>query len=34
MPVIAICWVVALVPTIPLWFDHYDADADADAGQK
>jgi len=21
MPVIAICWVVALVPTIPLWFD-------------
>ena len=20
VPVIAVCWVVALVPTIPLWF--------------
>ena len=24
VPVIAVCWVVALVPTIPLWFGRHD----------
>ena len=40
VPVIAVCWVVALVPTIPLWFGRhddgcgggYDGDDDGDDG--
>ena len=24
VPVIAVCWVVALVPTVPLWFGQHD----------